>query len=132
LEVHTSKADSWNTKRLQRIHSFGELSRHALTFYFASLFSIGITIGAPVLERTLDRKTKECTGCGFKKWFRGDKLFIVQSRSTGTMEWLCPDCAVDRGLPPEHYHRNRHSQKNNPLVDQGLANMDFLAGLCRF
>jgi len=28
------------------------------------------------------------------------------------MEWICPDCALQRGLPPEHYHKNFYSPGN--------------------
>jgi hypothetical protein len=96
--------------------------------------------GGLVLEKTLDRKPKDCEQCGFNKWVKKDKIFIIQRnqpavvsplptfpqlrqqahRATaaaampqsafgnigGSMEWICPDCALQRGLPPEHYHKN--------------------------
>lgn len=101
---------------------------------FSSELVIHPIIGAPVLERTLDRKTKRCEGCGFKNWARGDKLFIVQSSTAGMMEWLCPDCAVERGLPHEHYHRNQNCNRLPPPSpsEEGIVSLDFLAGLCQF
>eukprot|EP00980_Cylindrotheca_fusiformis_P025995 scaffold15116_cov65-Cylindrotheca_fusiformis.AAC.2 len=96
-----------------------------------NLVSVG---GAPVLERTLERKTKDCDACGYKRWCRGDKLFILQS-PTGSMEWLCPDCAVRRGLPQEHYHRNFHS-KTTAAIAAGpcahTAGYDLIASICQF
>jgi hypothetical protein len=71
--------------------------------------------GAPVLEKTLDKKPRDCEGCGFAKWVKGDKLFIVQS-SIGSMEWLCPDCATERGLPDEHYQRNHYAPFNTRIA----------------
>jgi hypothetical protein len=70
--------------------------------------------GAPVLAKTLDRKPRDCQSCGFTKWVKGDKLFIVQNPS-GAMEWICPDCAMERGLPEEHYRRN-HYVAFNPRI----------------
>eukprot|EP00533_Pseudo-nitzschia_delicatissima_P013689 CAMPEP_0197278742 /NCGR_PEP_ID=MMETSP1432-20130617/19157_1 /TAXON_ID=44447 /ORGANISM="Pseudo-nitzschia delicatissima, Strain UNC1205" /LENGTH=73 /DNA_ID=CAMNT_0042745173 /DNA_START=205 /DNA_END=423 /DNA_ORIENTATION=- len=34
--------------------------------------------GGLVLERTLDRKPTDCQSCGFSKWAKGDKVFIIQ------------------------------------------------------
>jgi hypothetical protein len=87
--------------------------------------------GAPVLERTLERKTRECEACGYKKWCKGDKLFIVQS-PTGLMQWLCPDCAVLRGLPQEHHHKNFHSKAAVTGVCTHGAGLDLIASLCQF
>jgi len=80
--------------------------------------------GAPVLERIIERKTKPCEQCGFKNWRRGDHLFIVQS-NTGLMQWLCPDCAVKRGLPKEFYFRNSQ-------VEAGCTSgIDLIAQMCQ-
>mmetsp|Transcript_20126 Transcript_20126/g.43797 ORF Transcript_20126/g.43797 Transcript_20126/m.43797 type:complete len:161 (+) Transcript_20126:297-779(+) len=101
--------------------------------------------GGLVLERTLDRKPRDCESCGFSKWAKKDKVFIIQggtgmgkmSTSTnnntnngndpireksgtalggyaggGSMEWICPDCAIQRGLPIEFYHKNFYSPGN--------------------
>ena len=39
-----------------------------------------VTIGgAPVLERSLDKKPRDCEECGFDRWILGDKIFIIQS-----------------------------------------------------
>ena len=87
--------------------------------------------GAMVLEKTLDRKPRDCEQCGFNKWVKKDKIFIIQRNggltvpsvdsskrhrlsapppvlgtANGGMEWICPDCALARGLPAEHYHKN--------------------------
>ena len=65
--------------------------------------------GTPVLEKTLDRKPRDCQGCGFARWAKGDKLFILSGN-----EWLCPDCAVAKGLSIEHYHRNYYATQPPP------------------
>ena len=65
--------------------------------------------GTPVLEKTLDRKPRDCQVCGFSKWAKGDKLFILSGN-----EWLCPDCAVAKGLSTEHYHRNYYATQPPP------------------
>jgi len=79
--------------------------------------------GGLVLERTLDRKPRDCQSCGFSKWAKKDKVFIIQGGSGngkpggyvggGGMEWICPDCALKRGLPIEFYHKNFFSAGNN-------------------
>jgi len=91
--------------------------------------------GGLVLERTLDRKPRDCESCGFSKWAKGDKVFIIQGgtgKNTnnndamgaivggGGMEWICPDCAITRGLPIEFYHKNFFSQGND-MVRQLLG-----------
>jgi len=91
--------------------------------------------GGLVLERTLDRKPRDCQSCGFSKWAKKDKVFIIQGGSGtstpegknndggsanatgaflagGSMEWVCPDCALKRGLPVEFYHKNFFSPGN--------------------
>lgn len=77
--------------------------------------------GGLVLERILDRKPRDCQSCGFSKWAKGDKVFIIQGGSGngkggyvggGGMEWICPDCALKRGLPIEFYHKNFFSPGN--------------------
>ena len=83
--------------------------------------------GGLVLERNLDRKPRACESCGFSKWAKGDKVFIIQGGSGkgqgfnndfggfvggGSMEWICPDCAITRGLPVEFYHKNFFSKAN--------------------
>lgn len=65
--------------------------------------------GSPVLEKTLDRKPRDCQSCGFAKWIKGDKLFIVAGN-----EWICPDCAVKRGLPVQYYQRNHYATQPLP------------------
>lgn len=82
--------------------------------------------GAPVLERILERKTKPCESCGFFDWRKGDKLFIVQSQ-TGLMKWICPDCAVERGLPKEFYHRNDQVRRTCP---SGFSHI--IESMCQF
>eukprot|EP00536_Pseudo-nitzschia_multiseries_P010582 jgi/Psemu1/67493/estExt_Genemark1.C_3280019 len=134
--------------------------------------------GGLVLERTLDRKPRDCESCGFSKWVKKDKVFIIQggtgisppqqrrSRSTdggggngsggyppgGSMEWICPDCAVKRGLPVEFYHKNFYSpgnaetrdlhqqqreqearQEGGRNIPQGIERLlDLTSSLCRF
>mmetsp|Transcript_9151 Transcript_9151/g.22262 ORF Transcript_9151/g.22262 Transcript_9151/m.22262 type:complete len:151 (-) Transcript_9151:126-578(-) len=99
--------------------------------------------GGLVLERTLDRKPRDCESCGFSKWVKKDKVFIIQGGtgmsphghnsngggagygqnqnqhhlSGGSMEWICPDCAVKRGLPVEFYHKNFYSPGNSQARD---------------
>lgn len=95
-----------------------------------NIVSVG---GAPVLERTLERKPKNCQGCGFNSWSKGDKVFIFQSNNNG-MEWICPDCAIQRGLPEEHYHRNELATAHPPssyllATSGGVA--DFFASICQ-
>jgi hypothetical protein len=97
--------------------------------------------GAPVLERTLDRKEKNCDGCGFEKWVLGDKCFIVHN-TEGGMQWLCPDCALARGLPKEHYKKNvyatslfdatEETEDKNTLSIPLLNPMDLIACFCNF
>jgi hypothetical protein len=89
--------------------------------------------GGLVLEKVLDRKPRDCELCGFHKWVKKDKIFIIQRNglgmpilgtknnnkgtvvpppfggTSGGMEWICPDCALRRGLPPEHYHKNYYA-----------------------
>ena len=60
--------------------------------------------GSPVLEKVLDRKPRDCQQCGFTKWSKGDKLYILAGNV-----WVCPDCAIDKGLPPQFYHRNHYA-----------------------
>jgi hypothetical protein len=108
------------------------------------------------LEKVLERKPRDCESCGFSRWVRKDKIFIIQQQhhhhqqqqsrpqqmrnqttvmsfppggggvssppeggggggggfGGGGMEWICPDCALQRGLPPEHYHKNFYSEGN--------------------
>ena len=97
--------------------------------------------GAPVLEKSLDRKPRDCEGCGFTKWVKGDKLFIVQN-DVGKMEWLCPDCAVERGLPEEHHQRNHYAPFNARIATvrekmeqqrtKVTTSSDFAACMCGF
>ena len=112
--------------------------------------------GGLVLERTLDRKPRDCESCGYSKWVKKDKVFIIQGGSGaapsspdninnnntspssssasasatnplnpmeengvlggyvggGSMEWICPDCALNRGLPIEFYHKNFYAPGN--------------------
>ncbi|OEU23353.1 hypothetical protein FRACYDRAFT_259368 [Fragilariopsis cylindrus CCMP1102] len=114
--------------------------------------------GGLVLERILDRKPRDCESCGFSKWVKKDKVFIIQGGTSGTnkstsitatttttandsnndtnnnnntsmsssstnevlggyagggsMEWICPECALNRGLPIEFYHKNFHAPGN--------------------
>ncbi len=75
--------------------------------------------GGLVLERSLDRKPRDCESCGFSKWAKGDKCFIIQGGSGGSMQWICPDCAIVKGLPIEFYHKNYFSEGND-LVRQLL------------
>ena len=74
--------------------------------------------GGLVLERKLDRKPRDCESCGFSKWAKGDKCFIIQGGGGG-MQWICPDCAIVKGLPIEFYHKNYFSEGND-LVRQLL------------
>lgn len=34
------------------------------------------------------------------------------------MEWICPDCALRRGLPLEHYHKNFYSDGKERALQQ--------------
>jgi hypothetical protein len=113
--------------------------------------------GGLVLEKSLDRKPRDCEQCGFNRWVKKDKMFIIQRNnlmgnetptammyqqhqqqaaasggggrggggthrtsqqpplfggSASSMEWICPDCALQRGLPPEHYHKNFYATMN--------------------
>ena len=114
--------------------------------------------GGLVLERTLDRKPRDCESCGYNRWVRKDKVFIIQGGSGqspskggppdassspsanngndterikessisggylggGSMEWICPDCALKRGLPVEFYHKNFYAPWN---PEAGNANL---------
>lgn len=106
------------------------------------MVSIG---GSPVLEKALDRKPRNCQNCGFSKWAKGDKLFILAGN-----QWCCPDCAVSQGLPPEYYHRNAYATESPPAgfqqkgatpkkaaatANRGAAQSglgEFMACLCHF
>jgi hypothetical protein len=138
--------------------------------------------GGLVLERTLDRKPRDCESCGFSKWAKKDKVFIIQGGSGmstpkrnkgnkgpdessnvqggyvggGSMEWICPDCAIKRGLPIEFYHKNffspgnaqarQHQEQQNQGQQQQAVNgkgvtglpqglekiLDITSSLCRF
>lgn len=90
--------------------------------------------GFPVLERTLERKPKNCQACGFTDWSRGDKVFIFQSEN-GIMEWLCPDCACHRGLPVAYYHRNINATIRPPsnlqmTTKTGYKVIDYVSSVC--
>jgi len=169
--------------------------------------------GGLVLERILDRKPRDCESCGFSKWVKKDKVFIIQGGSGittttttttttrpnaaatttttttptatdapaagsshttdtnnnllhtsgcsntsgpsvpssnddsysngsasnvhtdqrahmnengvlggyvggGSMEWICPDCAIKRGLPVEFYHKNFYAPTNDDIRRQ--------------
>jgi hypothetical protein len=102
--------------------------------------------GAPVLERTLDKKPKDCDGCGFEKWVLGDKCFIVHNKEGG-MQWICSDCALARGLPKEHYKKNvyatslfdptedsedKEAEDKNTLTTPLLNPLDLIACFCHF
>lgn len=82
--------------------------------------------GSPVLEKTLERKPRDCQGCGFTRWAKGDKLFILSGN-----EWLCPDCAVAQGLPTEHYHRNHYATHPPPPGFQPPMNSTSTSGANR-
>lgn len=69
-----------------------------------------------MLEKILDRKPRDCQRCGFAKWIKGDKLFIVAGN-----EWLCPDCAVTGGLPAEYYYRNHYATLPIPKAVEQAA-----------
>ena len=104
--------------------------------------------GGLVLEKTLDRKPRDCEQCGYNKWVKNDKIFMVQggdwnlngnlnlngngrnfvddnnngsgettltsSSSMQVMQWICPDCALKRGLHPQFYHKNFYSTATSP------------------
>ena len=65
--------------------------------------------GAPVLEKNPEKKPRDCQLCGFSRWAKGDKLFIL-----GGNQWVCPDCAIQQGLPPDYYHRNAYATQPPP------------------
>jgi hypothetical protein len=93
--------------------------------------------GALVLERTLDKKERNCDCCGFEKWVLGDKCFIVHN-TEGGMQWLCPDCALTRGLPIEHYKKNCYATALFDPIDESklaiplLNPLDLIACFCHF
>eukprot|EP00529_Nitzschia_sp_RCC80_P037035 CAMPEP_0113474130 /NCGR_PEP_ID=MMETSP0014_2-20120614/18417_1 /TAXON_ID=2857 /ORGANISM="Nitzschia sp." /LENGTH=154 /DNA_ID=CAMNT_0000366951 /DNA_START=282 /DNA_END=746 /DNA_ORIENTATION=+ /assembly_acc=CAM_ASM_000159 len=93
--------------------------------------------GGLVLEKTLDRKPRDCEQCGYNKWVKNDKIFMVQKSKGGeegidanndndnsggagggggmqVMQWICPDCALKRGLHPQFYHKNFYSDATSP------------------
>lgn len=100
--------------------------------------------GGLVLEKNLDRKPRDCEQCGFNKWVKKDKIFIIQrtpggvggaiptetggpshrmsapppsfGSPNGGMEWICPDCALQRGLPAEHYHKNFYASPSKEAI----------------
>jgi hypothetical protein len=71
--------------------------------------------GAPVLEKNPEKKPRDCQLCGFSRWAKGDKLFIL-----GGNQWVCPDCAIQQGLPPDYYHRNAYATQPPPPSFQKL------------
>ena len=94
--------------------------------------------GAPVLERTLERKEKDCDGCGFEKWVLGDTCFIVH-KTEGGMQRLCPDCALAKGLPKKHYKKNVYAtslfdatEEPEDLTIALLNPLDLIACFCHF
>jgi hypothetical protein len=94
--------------------------------------------GAPVLERSLDKKEKACEGCGFEKWVLGDKCFIVH-KTDGGMQRLCPNCALAQGLPKEHYKKNYYATALLGAAEQAegftialLNPLDLVACFCHF
>lgn len=92
--------------------------------------------GAPVLEKVLDRKPRNCEQCGYDKWIKGDKLFII-SDGSGGMAWLCPNCALERGLPKEYYQKNHFATSSLPEIEelatpQSRSIFDFAACMCHF
>ena len=75
--------------------------------------------GAPVLEKVLDKKPRDCELCGYDQWVLGDSCYIMQNTKEGGMMWFCADCALRRGLPKEHYKRNYYSK----ATDQESENL---------
>lgn len=53
------------------------------------------------------KKPRKCQGCSFQKWCRGDTCFIVSTKIPGELNWLCPNCAIKRGLPEVHRRKNK-------------------------
>lgn len=116
--------------------------------------------GSPVIQKVLKksgRKPRECQQCGFERWCVNDTCFVVSRIGSveqqqqqqqhdhikdsggappfdfggGSLEWLCPNCAVTRGLPKEYFRRNKYAQ---PLKDKyghrGNDDTNFLCGAC--
>ena len=90
--------------------------------------------GSPVIEKILKksgRKPRACQQCGFERWCVNDTCYVVSRIGTvqqdanennhnngssppldfdggGSLEWLCPNCAVKRGLPKEFFTKNKY------------------------
>jgi surface antigen len=138
--VQTSSAVEWDNRKAttEEIYINSNKEHHITTmgkFLRDSRGDLVAIEGGLVLERTLDRKPRDCESCGFSKWAKKDKVFIIQGGSGmsaskrnknidgssdalggyvggGSMEWICPDCAIKRGLPIEFYHKNFFSPGN--------------------
>ena len=66
--------------------------------------------GAPIFVKVMAKgakKPRACQGCNFQKWCIGDTCFIVSTKIPGELNWLCPNCAIKRGLPEAHHRKNR-------------------------
>ena len=90
--------------------------------------------GSPVIQKILKksgRKPRACQQCGFERWCVNDTCYVVSRIGTvqqdgndndhnngssppldfdggGSLEWLCPNCAVKRGLPKEFFTKNKY------------------------
>jgi hypothetical protein len=72
--------------------------------------------GELILKKTIKStlRAPPCRSCGFRNWVAGDTCFITQKNTREQqngpieMEWLCPGCALKRGLPRQHYRHNQY------------------------
>jgi hypothetical protein len=79
--------------------------------------------GAPILQKQMmkgAKKPRACQGCSFRKWCIGDTCFIVSTKIPGELNWLCPNCAVKRGLPEVHHRKNRFVKQPLAAGERGI------------
>jgi hypothetical protein len=90
--------------------------------------------GAPIFVKVMAKgakKPRECQGCSFQKWCIGDTCFIVSTKIPGELNWLCPECAIKRGLPDVHHRTNRFVLKWAPeegcLILPAMLNVNLIS-----
>lgn len=131
-----SSEDNGETKDLQfLVPAEGENQNRLKTEKFLSVH------GDVMLKKQIlhTRRARSCATCKFREWSKGDVCYLlVKNNKNNTNRssrndnkqaaddevqqlylWLCPDCALQNGMPEEHYHynRNRMPPVPDPVID---------------
>ena len=66
-------------------------------------------------------QARSCVDCGFRDWVQGDVCYLMtlendsEKLEYNKLLWLCPECALDHGMPKEYYQPTRNRLR--PLPD---------------